>query len=66
MMVSERDGAFASMLADFDGVRRAAERIADLRERLEASPKSRRWRLRSRPGDRKRWYALPEDPGADE
>jgi hypothetical protein len=28
---------------------------------IEAEPKSRQWRLRSRIGDRKRWYELPEE-----
>jgi hypothetical protein len=33
-----------------------------LRDRIEAEPKSLRWRLRARVGDRVRWYELPEDP----
>jgi hypothetical protein len=36
-------------------------RIARLRERVDAEPKSRGWRLRDRVGDRKRWYELPEE-----
>jgi hypothetical protein len=27
----------------------------------EEAPKSRRWKLRSRIGERKRWYELPEE-----
>jgi hypothetical protein len=30
-------------------------------ERLEREPKSRKWRLRDRVGDRKRWYELPDE-----
>lgn len=32
-----------------------------LREVIEAQPKSRAWRLRARIGERKRWYELPEE-----
>jgi hypothetical protein len=34
---------------------------AALRIRVEAAPKSRRWRLRARVGERMRWYELPEE-----
>jgi hypothetical protein len=30
-------------------------------EALEQAPKSRRWKLRDRIGERKRWYELPEE-----
>jgi hypothetical protein len=36
-------------------------RIEQLRARIDGEPKSRGWRLRDRVGDRKRWYALPEE-----
>jgi hypothetical protein len=36
-------------------------RIDDLRARLDAYPKSTKWRLRDRVGDRKRWYLEPEE-----
>lgn len=39
----------------------ARGRLATLIEGVEAAPKSRRWKLRARVGDRKRWYELPED-----
>ena len=32
-----------------------------LLDRIEREPKSRRWKLRARVGERKRWYALPEE-----
>lgn len=36
-------------------------RLAALLDDVDAAPKSRRWKLRARVGDRKRWYELPED-----
>jgi hypothetical protein len=33
----------------------------ELHERLDAVPKSRRWRLRAAVGERKTWYELPEE-----
>jgi hypothetical protein len=41
-------------------LRRIAARLL---ERLETVPKTLRWRLRDRVGDRVRWYELPEAPG---
>lgn len=39
------------------------ERLEVLRSRIDAAPKTRRWRLRSRIGERMRWYAEPEEEG---
>jgi len=36
--------------------------LAVLRRELERAPKSSKWKMRSKVGDRKSWYALPEDP----
>jgi hypothetical protein len=36
-------------------------RIDTLAEAMDAAPKSRRWRLRAKVGDRKRWYEEPEE-----
>ena len=36
-------------------------RLADLQRRIEGEPRSRRWRLRAKIGERKRWYELPEE-----
>jgi hypothetical protein len=47
-------------LADAERARVAA-RLDELLERIEAEPKSRRWKLRSKLGERKRWYELPEE-----
>lgn len=43
--------------------RRIAGRIRELQERIEREPKSLAWKLRSKIGDRKRWYELPEEVG---
>jgi hypothetical protein len=44
---------------------RTADRIAFLREAIDEAPKSQKWKLRSRVGDRKVWYELPETPDRD-
>jgi hypothetical protein len=41
---------------------RVLDAIGTLRDQLERAPKSAKWRLRAKVGDRKLWYALPEDP----
>ena len=38
-----------------------AERLAAIWDRIEEEPKSARWKLRSRVGDRVRWYEEPEE-----
>jgi hypothetical protein len=38
-----------------------SSRIDDISEALERAPKSRRWKMRARVGDRVQWYELPED-----
>jgi hypothetical protein len=40
---------------------RVIARVDALWARIEAEPKSARWRLRDRVGDRKRWYEVPDD-----
>ncbi len=42
-----------------------AGRLRTLLARIEAEPKSRKWRMRNQVGDRIRWYAEPEEEGAD-
>src|SRR6202521_3538884 len=44
-----------------DSSRLIAERLASLWQRIEAAPKSAKWRIRSRVGDRVRWYDEPEE-----
>jgi hypothetical protein len=46
-----------------DGIR---ERLAQLWRKVEAAPKTTKWRLRSRVGDRVKWYAQPEETAATE
>lgn len=46
---------------DADARRVVAERIDALAAAMEAAPKSRRWKLRAKVGERKRWYEEPEE-----
>lgn len=43
-----------------------AERLKSLRRHIDDAPKTARWRLRSRVGDRVRWYEEPEEQAAAE
>jgi hypothetical protein len=60
-MVAERGERFALGLPGFGAGERVAARLQRLRREMDAAPKSRGWRMRARVGDRKRWYALPEE-----
>ena len=40
-----------------------ASRLDDLRKRIDAEPKSTRWKLRARVGERVQWYEDPEEIG---
>lgn len=62
-MVAERSEQFALALPDFDAGEVVAGRLRRLHEELDKIPKTRGWKLRSRIGDRKRWYELPEEVG---
>lgn len=44
-----------------DGKERIAERVKELLGRIEEEPKTFGWKMRSKIGDRKRWYDLPEE-----
>lgn len=44
-----------------DGEERIAQRVKALLGRIEEEPKSFGWKMRSKIGDRKRWYDLPEE-----
>jgi hypothetical protein len=59
--VLERLAEYAAQLPEFHGRPAATQRIAELQTRIEREPKSRRWKLRARVGERKRWYELPEE-----
>jgi hypothetical protein len=39
------------------------DQVAGLRDAIEAAPKSTRWKLRSKVGDRQQWYVEPEEVG---
>jgi hypothetical protein len=60
-MVAGRSQQFALGLADFDAAELVAERLQALRSALADAPKTRRWKLRARVGEKKRWYAIPEE-----
>jgi hypothetical protein len=60
-MVAERTEQFALELPEFAAGEVVAERLGHLREALDRVPKTRGWKLRSRIGERKRWYELPEE-----
>lgn len=46
---------------DAESTAKATKAVAALEQLLESGRKSLRWRVRSRVGDRVRWYELPED-----
>ncbi len=60
-LVSDRTRDFALQLPGFEAADRVADRLQRLRSKLDTVPKSRRWKLRSRVGERKRWYEIPEE-----
>jgi hypothetical protein len=60
-MVIDRTGQFARGLPDFEARDRVVERLEALQTELDTVPKGRGWKLRSRVGDRKRWYEIPEE-----
>jgi hypothetical protein len=63
-LVLERVQSYAQGLSGFAHGARVSENIATLREAIEAEPKSTRWRMRARVGEKKRWYETPEDAHA--
>ncbi|HEX6457087.1 MAG TPA: hypothetical protein VF009_11285 [Solirubrobacterales bacterium] len=60
-MVAERSEGFALELPGFDAREVVADRLRRLRQELDMVPKTRGWKLRSRIGERVRWYELPEE-----
>jgi hypothetical protein len=55
---------YADALDGFPAAGVVRDRTAELLARIEDEPKSRRWKLRAKVGERKRWYELPEEVGA--
>jgi hypothetical protein len=47
---------------DADAGRRVGDRVERLLSAMDVAPKSRKWKMRSRVGDRVAWYVLPEEP----
>jgi hypothetical protein len=45
-----------------DQRQRLDTRVAGLQEAIDAAPKSSKWKMRNRVGDRVTWYEVPEDP----
>jgi hypothetical protein len=60
-MVAERSERFALELSGFEQGEVVVGRLQRFRQALDTVPKTRSWKLRSRVGDRKRWYELPEE-----
>jgi Uncharacterised nucleotidyltransferase len=60
-IVCEHAEGFALRLGGFEAAVGVVERLRTLRLKLDTVPKSRRWKLRSRVGERKRWYEIPEE-----
>jgi hypothetical protein len=60
-MVLERVDRYSRELDGFSRKNDAHDRIRELLGAIEEEPKSRRWKLRARVGDRARWYAQPEE-----
>jgi hypothetical protein len=60
-LVAERSERFALDLSDFRAADVVADRLRRLRRELDNVSKTRAWKLRSRIGDRRRWYELPEE-----
>lgn len=56
----------ASYQLERDAADTIASRLERLWRRIEAEPKTARWRLRSRVGDRVRWYDEPEENEPDQ
>ena len=60
-MVLERLDGYARELDGFDRKNDIHYRIRELLGAVDRAPKSRRWKMRARLGDRARWYELPEE-----
>jgi hypothetical protein len=60
--ISQNLGALRDHVEGYDvDHETVSSRVSVLLERIEATPKSRSWRMRAKVGERKRWYQLPEE-----
>lgn len=57
----EKAEAAMGLLSLPEAVRAGAFSFADLRERIEAAPKTLRWKMRAKVGTKKRWYEEVEE-----
>jgi hypothetical protein len=58
---TERLDHVARDVEDFEKTTRVHDQIRALLTALEEAPKTRRWKLRAKVGERRRWYAVPEE-----
>ncbi len=58
---AERVDQIARELEGFEQTTRVHDQIRTLLTALEETPKSRRWKMRAKVGERRRWYAVPEE-----
>ena len=57
----DKVAAYVGHLDDFDGAGTVIRRAEELTRCIEEAPKSMKWRLRAKVGERVRWYELPEE-----
>jgi hypothetical protein len=58
-----RVAAFAAQQLGAAAAERVAESASGLLAAMQAAPKSMRWKMRARVGEKVSWYELPEEPG---
>jgi hypothetical protein len=59
--VAQRAAEYAAGLGDFEKTDLVRSQVNRYVQALDEVPKSRRWKLRAKIGERKRWYELPEE-----
>jgi hypothetical protein len=60
-LVLDRVENYVQELSGFAHNDRVSENIRELRAAIDAEPKSARWKLRAKIGEKRRWYDTPED-----
>jgi hypothetical protein len=60
-LVLDRVGSYARELPLLSQHDRIADAISNLLETIDQQPKTGRWKIRAKIGERKRWYEIPED-----
>jgi hypothetical protein len=60
-MVAQRARDFSQDVLGLNGNSPITEKVRTILSELESAPKSRRWKLRARVGERVRWYEVPEE-----